>query len=327
MQTINNIINDRNIIMESFAFEYFDPLDYLYESIDILLEDDNLNNNNQNNNNNNQNNNNTNTNANNNKENLKQNDKRVDFDIKKTISNLIKVLLEWFGRLKDAMGNFFKGFKNVNHKQMMKEIFTDPNKHDTKVNVYDYINLRNGVANVTNLIANADKVFQDARKNKNPSMDSYKDKMIIALKMKKYSGSDIKASVYNCFIKNSKKIKVTIGQLNEQIVSSYLLGAGDIMNNIERWKGNLKRTMDQTNSEIHQDYAAGVLDKNAAIKFITMLKTHTSIIEKMCIHAMKCVKKGFVDFNKILTKGNGTTDNIENQNNNNNNDNGGNNNG
>lgn len=41
---------------------------------------------------------------------------------------------------------------------------------------------------------------------------------------------------------------------------------------------------------------------------------------------MKCVKKGFTDFNRMLTKGNGTTDNIENQNNNNN-DNGGNNNG
>lgn len=315
MQNINDIINERNIIMESFAFEYFDPLDYLYESIDILLEDDN------------QNNNNTNTNANNNNENLKQNDKRVDFDIKKIISNLIKVLLEWFGRLKDAMGNFFKGFQNVNHKKMMKEIFTDPNKHDTKVNVYDYINLRNGVVNVTNLIASADKVFQNARKNKNPDMSSYKDKMIVALRMKSYSGSEIKAAAYRCFIKNNKKIKVTIGQLNEQIVSSYLLGAGDIINNIERWKTGLKRTMDQTNNEIHQDYNTGVLDKHAALKFISMLKTHTSIVEKICVHAMKCIKKGFVDFNRILTKGNGTTDNIENQNNNNNNDNGGNNNG
>ena len=46
MQSINDISNERNIIMESFAFEYFDPLDYLYESIDILLEDDNQNNNN-----------------------------------------------------------------------------------------------------------------------------------------------------------------------------------------------------------------------------------------------------------------------------------------
>lgn len=319
MQSINDIINERNIIMESFAFEYFDPLDYLYESIDILLEDDNLNNN--------QNNNNTNTNANNNNQNLKQNDKRVDFDIKKIISNLIKVLLEWFGRLQDAMGNFFKGFQKVNHKKMMKEIFTDPNKHDTKVNVYDYINLRNGVANVTNLIASADKVFQDARKNKNPDMSSYKDKMTIALKMKNYSGSEIKSSVYRCFIKNNKKIKVTIGQINEQIVSSYLLGAGDIINNIERWKTGLKRTMDQTNNDIHQDYMVGTLDKSTALKFISMLKTHTSIVEKICIHAMKCVKKGFVDFNRILTKGNGTTDNIENQNNNNNNDNGGNNNG
>lgn len=313
MQSINDIINERNIIMESFAFEYFDPLDYLYESIDILLEDDNQNNN-------------TNTNANNNNENLKQNDKRVDFDIKKIISNLIKVLLEWFGRLKDAMGNFFKGFQNVNHKKMMKEIFTDPNKHDTKVNVYDYINLQNGVVNVTNLIASADKVFQDARKNKNPDMSSYKDKMIVALRMKSYSGSEIKAAAYRCFIKNNKKIKVTIGQLNEQIVSSYLLGAGDIINNIERWKTGLKRTMDQTNNEIHQDYSTGVLDKHAALKFISMLKTHTSIVEKICVHAMKCIKKGFVDFNRILTKGNGTTDNIENQNNNNN-DNGGNNNG
>lgn len=314
MQNINDIINERNIIMESFAFEYFDPLDYLYESIDILLEDDNQNNN-------------TNTNANNNNENLKQNDKRVDFDIKKIISNLIKVLLEWFGRLKDAMGNFFKGFQNVNHKKMMKEIFTDPNKHDTKVNVYDYINLRNGVVNVTNLIASADKVFQDARKNKNPDMASYKDKMIVALRMKSYSGSEIKAAAYRCFIKNNKKIKVTIGQLNEQIVSSYLLGAGDIINNIERWKTGLKRTMDQTNNDIYQDYNTGVLDKHAAVKFISMLKTHTSIVEKICVHAMKCIKKGFVDFNRILTKGNGTTDNIENQNNNNNNDNGGNNNG
>lgn len=306
MQNINDIINERNIIMESFAFDYFDPLDYLYESIDILLEDDNQNNN-------------TNTNANNNNENLKQNDKRVDFDIKKIISNLIKVLLEWFGRLKDAMGNFFKGFQNVNHKKMMKEIFTDPNKHDTKVNVYDYINLRNGVVNVTNLIASADKVFQDARKNKNPDMPSYKDKMIVALRMKSYSGSEIKAAAYRCFIKNNKKIKVTIGQLNEQIVSSYLLGAGDIINNIERWKTGLKRTMDQTNNDIYQDYNTGVLDKHAALKFISMLKTHTSIVEKICVHAMKCIKKGFVDFNRILTKGNGTTDNIENQNNNNNN--------
>ena len=202
---------------------------------------------------------------------------------------------------------------------MMKEIFTDPNKHDTKVNVYDYINLRNGVVNVTNLIASADKVFQDARKNKNPDMSSYKDKMIVALRMKSYSGSEIKAAAYRCFIKNNKKIKVTIGQLNEQIVSSYLLGAGDIINNIERWKTGLKRTMDQTNNDIYQDYNTGVLDKHTAVKFISMLKTHTSIVEKICVHAMKCIKKGFVDFNRILTKGNGTTDNIENQNNNNNN--------
>ena len=325
MQNINNILNERNMIMESLSFEYFDPLDYLYESIDILLEDDNLNNNN-NQNNNNQNNNN-NTNANNNNDNLKQNDKRVDFDIKKTISNMIKVLLEWFGRLKDAMGNFFKGFRNVNHKKIMKEIFTDPNKHNTKIKVYDYVNLRNGVNNVTNLIKNAEKVFQDARKNKNPDLASYKQKITIALKMKKYSGSDLKASVYGCFIKNNKKIRITIGQLNEQIVSSYLLGAGDVINNIEHWKNDLKRTMEQTNNDIYQDYNVGILDKPTAKKFTTMLKTHTSTIEKICVQAMKCVKKGFTDFNRMLTKGNGTTDNIENQNNNNNNDNGGNNNG
>lgn len=305
MNSINNLFIEKNLIMESIAYTYFDPLDYLCESIDILLEDDN--------------NDNKNANANNDKDNLKENDKRFNFDAKKAIADMIRILIQWFTRLKDTMSAFFKGFRNLNHKKLIKEIFVDPNKHKKKIKVYNYINMRNGVANANELINKASSILNNAIKAKNPSMEDYKQQVIRAFDIDSLGGGALKARTYLCFIKKNEKIKITIGQLNEQIVSSYLLGANDTVNNIERWKNDLRSTMQKTDMDIYQQFRAGEMDQKTSRQFTSLLKTHTGIVEKICVYSMKCIKKAYSDFNRIVTKGNGTTENIENNENSNDN--------
>ena len=102
MDNINTLFIERNNILESIS--YFDSLDYLYESIDLLLEVDNNSTSN---------------------DSLRENDKKININTKKIIGDMIKILIEWFTKLKNAMINFFKGFKNINHKEMIKKIFVD----------------------------------------------------------------------------------------------------------------------------------------------------------------------------------------------------------
>lgn len=290
MNNINTLFIERNNILESIT--YFDSLDYLYESIDLLLEVD--------------------TNSTSNNDSLRENDKRINIDTRKIIGDMIRILIDWFTKLKNTMINFFKGFKNLNHKQMIKEIFVDKDKHNKKIKVRNYLNMRNGISNVTSMINKVEQVFNNMRSNNNADSSDYKNQVARALGINSIAVQDLRKKTNECFIKNNETIKITIGQLNEQIVSSYLLGASDAVNNIEKWKNDLRSTMQKTDMEIYQDFRAGKMDQQTSQRFTSLLKTHTSIIEKMCVFSMKCIKQGYKDFNKLVS-GYGTTENLDNK--------------
>jgi len=290
MDNIKTLFIERNNILESIS--YFDPLDYLYESIDLLLEVD--------------------TSATSNKDNLKENDKRINIDTRKIIKDMIKILIEWFTKLKDTMINFFKGFKNLNHKQLIKQIFVNENNHNKKIRIKNYINMRNGISNVSKMIDKVEQVFNNMRSNNNADTSEYKNQVVKALGMKSMAVQDLRKATTGCFIKNNETIKITIGQLNEQIVSSYLLGSSDAVNIIERWKNDIRSTMQKTDMEIYQDTVSGKIDNRTSRQFTSLLKTHTSMIEKICVFTMKCIKQGYKDFNKLVLRY-GTTENLDNE--------------
>lgn len=290
MDNINTLFIERNNILESIS--YFDPLDYLYESIDLLLEVD--------------------SNSTSNNDNLKENDKRINIDTRKIIKDMIKILIEWFTKLKNTMINFFKGFKNLNHKQLIKEIFVDKEKHNKKIRIKNYINMRNGISNVSKMIDKIEQVFNNMRSNNNADVNEYKNQVARALGIKSIAVQDLRKGTNECFIKNSETIKINIGQLNEQIVTSYLLGSSDAINIVEKWKNGIRSTMQKTDMEIYQDYTSGKMDQQTCRRFTSLLKTHTSMIERICIFAMKCIKQGYKDFNKLVLRY-GTTENIDNK--------------
>ena len=288
MDNINTLFIERNNILESIS--YFDSLDYLYESIDLLLEVDNNSTSN---------------------DSLRENDKKININTKKIIGDMIKILIEWFTKLKNAMINFFKGFKNINHKEMIKKIFVDKEKHDKKVRIKNYVNMRNGISNVTSMINKIEQIFNNMRSNNNADSSDYKNQVARALGMKSLAIQDLRKKTTECFVKNNETIKIKIGQLNEQIVSSYLLGSSDAINNIEKWKNDIRSTMQKVDTEIYRDNANGKIDQQTANRFTSLLKTHVGIIERICVFAMKCVKQGYKDFNRLVT-GYGTRENLEN---------------
>lgn len=299
MQNINDLFKEKNMIMESLSYEYFDPLDYLYEAANIILEEDNQNNNKPN--------------ENHNKDNdsLKLNDKRFDF--KKAISNMIRTMIEWFTRLKNAMINFFKGFKNVNHKKMMKEIFTDKTKHDKKVKIFDYVSLKKGNNIVNGYLKDMGNILVRMLDSGEPSLEYYKNQISNVLKIKTFAASELGAIVRGAYIRNNQKIKIRIGQLNEQIMSSYLLHAQESVNDIEQWKNSLRMVIQDVQNQLYRDFNSGKFGEKILRQFESVLRMHLSTSEKICVCSMKTIKKAYMDFSKILTKGNGTMSNIENK--------------
>lgn len=294
---MRDLFIERNNILESLDFECFDSLDYLYESIDLLLEADD-----------NQNNNNTNNNSDSNS--LREDDRRIKFDAKKLIGDMIRILIEWFTKLKNVMINFFKGFKNINHKNNIKKIFTDKDKLNKKIKVFNYMNMRNGITAVEKMMSQTNSIFRNYMQQ-TPDMAAYKNEVMQKIGFKMISGNEIKSKVTSCFIRNNEKIKIRIGQLNEQIVASYLIDAERSVASIDVWRDNLKQDMQRVNTRIDSAMNAGRMTKDEAKKMTTLLKAHTNILEKMAVCTMKCIKKGFSDFNKIVNKGNGTTDNLD----------------
>ena len=70
--------------------------------------------------------------------------------------------------------------------------------------------------------------------------------------------------------------------------------------------------MQKTDMEIQQDSASGKIDHQTCRRLTSLLKTHTSMIEKICVFTMKCIKQGFKDFNKLVLRY-GTTENLDNE--------------
>lgn len=257
-----------------YSINYFDELEHLYEAADILCEADG--------------------------DSLKEDDKRIHFNVKETFKNLLKVLSEWFSKFKNALSSFFNKAKNINHKKIVKQIFTNEEFKNKKVKIYDYMNMQSGVNKFNQHMNSIIRIGDNMIMNNNDNKEELKTNIAKELGISDLGKLSINSVIRSWFMKGDKKIKITINQLNEQIVLSYL-DAQSTIYELDKWKSSLTGFLNRVEQQIARKTMQRDIDSSKSKSLIKMAEFEVGLLEKMSVRTIKLIQSAHKQFMSLVT--------------------------